>query len=457
MVIKKVYRYLSLGLVVAMFIQCLSGCSTQTTDTSSSAGNLQEEFIYESFIYEEEIQEEHLEESYIVEHLIYEDGLYEYQLTENIVSQAYVVELVVSDHMEEDFLAQLPDDIEGCDIDWVAVAGKFAVGTSIIIASGVICVATGGSTFFTFVSPAKVAKDAFFGAVIGAILDSVIESLADGEIPSIETIEFDIEGAAAGYMWGAIEAVGFSALSNVKRLAQFKSVTGGMLKINQQGIVFSDAGKRIGQALFNADGTWCLVDELTNTVRVFNSAGDEIIATAAKALPANAKLGSYIGGVVVTHYTDDMGQIFRIGDNLVPNFSGTFNGAQIKTDSLGRLTSSSVETLALKSEGTWRKYISESIEVIGKGSQQVGDQRGHLIADWFGGDNTMANLVPMSAQANQGEIKAIETSLAKALGLGQEVSLSIDVLYKGTSFRPDSFQYIYTIAGEVFTEIIKNI
>lgn len=59
-------------------------------------------------------------------------------MDENIISEAYIIEVTISEDVEEEIIAQLPDDFSEYEIDWAAVIGKFAVGTTIIIATGIV-------------------------------------------------------------------------------------------------------------------------------------------------------------------------------------------------------------------------------------------------------------------------------------------------------------------------------
>lgn len=68
----------------------------------------------------------------------------------------------------------------------------------------------------------------------------------------------------------------------------------------------------------------------------------------------------------------------------------------------------SAEKLQLKPPGRERLDILNSIKEIGHGFEKATDDRGHLIADQFNGNNTLANLVPMDSKINQGSYKVIE-------------------------------------------------
>ena len=93
---------------------------------------------------------------------------------------------------------------------------------------------------------------------------------------------------------------------------------------------------------------------------------------------------------------------------------------------------------------------------IGKGDQKMTDDRGHLIGDQFNGSPGLENLVPQDAAINQGEVKALENSLANEVKNGKEVYLKVEPHYSDDSRRPDSFTYIYTIDDETSVKIFRN-
>ena len=147
----KMKRLCSLLLVFALCIQSLIGCGSDTDTDKRSSSNVyvEESVIKEQTIAESTIDEKYLDEKYITENLIYEDGIYEYTIDENIISEAYIIEVTISEDVEEEILAQLPDDFSEYEIDWAAVIGKFAVGTTIIIATGIVQHSL-HSTYFLF-------------------------------------------------------------------------------------------------------------------------------------------------------------------------------------------------------------------------------------------------------------------------------------------------------------------
>lgn len=451
----RIQRHIALLLILSFILQLIVFPSSNRVAYASSFIKIEEGRLSETVLAEEQITEEQIAPVYIMENLIFEDGIYEYRLNEHIVSQAYIIEVTVGVTTTEAILEQLPAELDQYEIDWPAVIGKFAVGTSIIIAVGVINHVSHGSTFFVFGSPARIAKDALIGGAIGAALTEVINSLSSGTPVNKAIIKYAVEGFADGYMWGAITSVLRVAGSNYKRLRAFKTATGGNLRIKMDGSVLDDADRIIGRALYGNDGIWYLVDDATNSIRVFNASGVELPATAHTLPPNNTyRLGT--GDNYSLCRTDTNGIIYRVDDALQPNIQYELNGYVYSTDSLGRIESVSFSDLQFKPAGRARLDIDDSRYAIGHGNWRSTDDRGHLIADWFGGDNTMANIVPQAATVNKGQVKAIETTFARALNNGQQVSGTITVSYSGGSYRPAGFTYTYDIGEGLVTIRIAN-
>lgn len=229
----KYTRPLSMILTLACLFHLLSGCSftSRENSTPSLIANIE---LTGEIINELNIAEKELQDTYIAENIIVENGRYEYRLSENIVSQVYLIETVVSSKAEEDIKSLLPEDVDDYDVDWPKVIGKFAVGTSIILAVGVVnCFAS--STFFVFGSPATVAKDALLGGAIGIAVNEVIGCVKEGKDIQRAAKKYAIEGFAEGFMWGAISSVLKIFSENFKRLEKFKIATGSSLRIKPEG------------------------------------------------------------------------------------------------------------------------------------------------------------------------------------------------------------------------------
>lgn len=78
-----------------------------------------------------------------------------------------------------------------------------------------------------------------------------------------------------------------------------------------------------------------------------------------------------------------------------------------------------------------------------------GDEGGHLIGARFNGPTDAFNLVPQNADLNRGEWKNMESGWAAALGNGSDVKVLIEPNYASGSSRPDSFEVVSQIDGEL--------
>lgn len=151
---------------------------------------------------------------------------------------------------------------------------------------------------------------------------------------------------------------------------------------------------------------------------------------------------------------DDNGNAYKKNGELLPNTAYEINGYRYKTDEQGRIVEASGNLKITERDN--RKVINEPMENIGKGDEKETDDRGHLIGDQFDGSNKLENLVPMDANLNRGEFKALENRLAKAVQEGKEVTIKVEPQYSGDSHRPDSFVVTYSIDGEESVVFFEN-
>lgn len=151
---------------------------------------------------------------------------------------------------------------------------------------------------------------------------------------------------------------------------------------------------------------------------------------------------------------DDSGKPYRIENKLLPDNEYTINGYHYNTDEIGRI--SSVEGQLHLKQHDGRLLIKDSIEDIGKGYQNQGDDRGHLIGDQFGGKNGLENMIPQNAEVNRVEFKNFENQLAKELKTGNSVYVKIDPVYETNSYRPDRIAVNYNIDGKQNFRFFEN-
>lgn len=154
------------------------------------------------------------------------------------------------------------------------------------------------------------------------------------------------------------------------------------------------------------------------------------------------------------YYYDDNGELYRVGKELAPNNEYEINGYKYKTDELGRIVS--VEgTLHIKKRDD-RLQIKDSLDDIGKGDQQEGDDRGHLIGDQFDGSNGLENMIPQNSHINRNDFRIHENELAKAVTSGKDVKVKIEPVYNEKSHRPDAIVMTYSIDSKESIRIFPN-
>ena len=154
------------------------------------------------------------------------------------------------------------------------------------------------------------------------------------------------------------------------------------------------------------------------------------------------------------YYYDSQGNLYRVGDQLLPNNTYEINGYTYKTDELGRIISAEGK-LHLK-EDRDKLRIKDSMETVGKGDQKDSDDRGHLIGDQFDGSNGLENLVPQDSNINRVDFKNFENELAKEVRAGNDVRVKVEPIYEGDSRRPSGILVTYSINGSENIRIFPN-
>ncbi len=133
---------------------------------------------------------------------------------------------------------------------------------------------------------------------------------------------------------------------------------------------------------------------------------------------------------------------------LLPNVEIKKGNFSSVVDELGRPISNKVT--GIKINGNERKSLSSSLK---DESYLEGDQRGHLIADIFGGTATKENIVPQSQNVNQSQFKTVENVVKGLVNEGHVVDYEVKVNYEGSSKRPSSFEFKITVDGIEYSEL----
>lgn len=147
------------------------------------------------------------------------------------------------------------------------------------------------------------------------------------------------------------------------------------------------------------------------------------------------------------------GDSYRVDDNgtphmkrgddkeyhVLPNTKYVVNGYTYQSDEKGRVIH--VEgNLAVK-DGE-RASLNAKVADMGNN-----DQRGHIIADIFGGSNQNDNLVAQLQSINQGSYKILESSLADLVVSQNRVHGNYTIEYQDGSSRPSAITVNYSING----------
>lgn len=217
--------YKKIILIIALISFLLSCKNSPNSNININANNtVYSRVISENFIYEYIINENMLKESILEKNIISENILEEDIIEESLINEIQILEeILYEDIILEDIDLQLTterdftDNFDNCfssaalmyDIDWVGVIGKFSIGTAIIVCTGVISFASASlgqsQLAFVFATSSKEAiREALIGAAIGGTLNIIVETIKNGGTIDSSALKYAIEGAAEGFMWGAI-------------------------------------------------------------------------------------------------------------------------------------------------------------------------------------------------------------------------------------------------------------
>lgn len=127
------------------------------------------------------------------------------------------------------------------------------------------------------------------------------------------------------------------------------------------------------------------------------------------------------------------------------------DGSAYDTDDKGRVISAEKEITSVKSVEESRDNITDKID-----GERSTDERGHLIADRFGGENGFENLAAQDKGLNRGEMKTLENKVAKAFEDGSDVTLKVAPKYEGDDKRPTSYEVTITIDGKSEVHTLDN-
>jgi hypothetical protein len=129
-------------------------------------------------------------------------------------------------------------------------------------------------------------------------------------------------------------------------------------------------------------------------------------------------------------------------EELEPNKVYERNGYEYKTDEMGRTKLVSGDLQLVEGE---RTPLQTEIGHMGLET----DEGGHLLATRFDGPTDAFNLVPQDENLNRGAWKSMENSWAEGLSKGQDVKVMVEPVYGDDTIRPESFEVLSQIDGEL--------
>ena len=183
-----------------------------------------------------------------------------------------------------------------------------------------------------------------------------------------------------------------------------------------------------------------LLAELDDMLAEIDADGDSV-GGAADTLGKSSNIIKIDGD---SYRVDDNGKphMKRGGDkeyHILPNTKYVVNGYTYQSDDKGRIIH--VEGNLVVKDG---KRASLNTKVADMGDN---DQRGHIIADIFGGSNQNDNLVAQLQSVNQGSYKILENCLADLSRSQNQVHGNYTIEYGDSSSRPSAITVNYSING----------
>lgn len=160
------------------------------------------------------------------------------------------------------------------------------------------------------------------------------------------------------------------------------------------------------------------------------------------AMDAPGKINNIVKIDGVSYRVDDNGNphMKRGTDkeyHVLPNTQYTVNGYTYQSDENGRI---------IHGEGNLSVKDGERAALNAKVSDMRDtDQRGHIIADIFGGSNQNDNLVAQLQSINQGSYKVLESSLSELIRSQNQVHGNYTIEYADHSSRPSAVTVNYSI------------
>lgn len=142
---------------------------------------------------------------------------------------------------------------------------------------------------------------------------------------------------------------------------------------------------------------------------------------------------------------------------LMPNKTYVVNGcAEYRTDELGRVVSAYADRTKMyanPNKVNSGRYGAVQKQVVRDLDGKPTDEGGHLFSNNVNGSNSLINEVPMNREINEhGAWREFEMEEEKYIKDGKDVKSYRQIVYKGSSKRPDAIHVKLVVDGKTITE-----
>ncbi|TXJ25260.1 hypothetical protein EPJ65_10660 [Brachyspira aalborgi] len=201
-----IYKRIILFIALISFLLSCRNSPNLSININANHKNIKQQNIKYQNIKQQNIKYQNIKQQNVkYENIINEIKKLENTLKENVKLEYVIFEEYSKEDLEKKIKNKEYSDDFWQDVDWKSIIGKLTIGTSVIVVTGVFSVATIGSPLhIVFLSSFKGAlAGAGIGLGTGAAINSAIQILLNGgKIDGWQ--KHALEGAADGYMWGAI-------------------------------------------------------------------------------------------------------------------------------------------------------------------------------------------------------------------------------------------------------------
>ncbi len=149
-------------------------------------------------------------------------------------------------------------------------------------------------------------------------------------------------------------------------------------------------------------------------------------------------------GMAYLHETVDTLRNVSVTE-LVPNSEIVKGNFTAEIDQFGRAIRNKITNFDLKDVG--ERNDTELNRLKRDSAYKVGDDKGHLVPDSFGGPATRENVVAQDLHINRSEIKQVENMAREFREAGHKVDYEVKTNYVGSDGRPSSFEPKITVDG----------